>query len=141
MKVKLNSLCITNYDSEVVSNVKFLNEIKSDEEIISKVRGISESLESSNGVNDLRLGSAYMIKENDSLIGLVRLLKKENKEKSLDIDMAIHKEYRDKGYGIKTLLELGNYILDNSNLIEKIKLVKCVDSVDLQQQFEYKKHK
>ena len=122
MFFKLKSLSITNYDSKVMENVKFLEEIENDEEISNNLSDATIDLKKSDGVTHLKLGTAYLVKDDENPIGLVRLVKKNSKEHSLSIDIAIHPQYRNMGYGTILLSELSDYILKNSSLIKKISL-------------------
>lgn len=128
MTVNLKNFSITNYDSEISDNVKFLDEIKNDEEISENLSDAPLALEKSGGVSNLRLGVAYLVKEKEENIGLIRLAKKNIQEHSLSIDIAIREACRDKGYGKVLLAEISDYIFKNSTLIKSVKLNSCVDS-------------
>ena len=122
MIFKLKSLSITNYDSQIMDNVKFLKEIEKDEEINRNMDDAPLALERSNGVTNLRLGLAYLVKDKDSVIGLIRLAKPNAQVHDISIDIAIRPIYRHKGYGTILLKEVSDYIFRNSTLIKKIKL-------------------
>ena len=128
MTVNLNSLCITNYDSKKDDDVKFLDELKRDEEISKSIKDAPLSLEKSSGVSNLRLGIAYLVKEKESLIGLVKLADKNSQLHALSIDIAIRSDFRNQGYGELIFTEISDYIFRNSSLIKDVKLSNCIDS-------------
>ena len=139
MTINLKSLRITNYDSTISDDVKFLEEIKKDEEISKHLEDAPDSLERSNGIRNLRLDVAYLVKDEEKAIGLIRLAKKYSDKHDISVDIAIHPRLRKKGYGTILLREISDYIFRNSTLIKKIKLdvestnepgAKCAISAD-----------
>ena len=133
MTINLKSLSITNYDSKKVENVKFLREIEKDKEISQNIEDVKTSLEKSIGLSNFRLGVSYLVKENEELIGLVKLADKNTQEHSLSIDIAICEAHRDKGYGEILFSEISDFIFRNSNLIKKVKLVNYIDKNESKQ--------
>lgn len=122
MIINLKSFSITNYDNKVSENVKFLEEIKKDEEITKNLEDVPDSLERSIGLSNLRLNISYLVKQEEAAIGLVRLAKKNSNCHDISVDIAIHPLFRRKGYGTILLKEISDYILTNSTLIKNIKL-------------------
>ena len=139
MIINLKSFSITNYDNKLSDNVKFLEEIKKDEEISKNLEDVPDSLERSIGLSNLRLNISYLVKQDENIVGLIRLAKKNSNKHDISVDIAIRPHLRKKGYGTILLKEICDYIFKNSTLIEKIKLdingsnrngAKCAKSAD-----------
>lgn len=122
MKIKMDSLVITEYCSNDKRKIRFVKEISEDQLVNYFVSGtLKEQIESSEGNENLQVGPAYIIEEQRKLIGIIRLASI-NKEGSLYLHYAVHPDYRRQHYGTKLLKETSEYLLKNNKDITKIEL-------------------
>ena len=122
MNVKLNSLAITNFDSNDLEKIKFVKELKEDNLISQFLYGcIDKMIEASEKSENFVLGYGYIVLDKDNLIGFIRPARIIDNS-TLDIDYAVKSNYRHQGYGTKILEEASEYFFKNSDEIENIKL-------------------
>ena len=122
MKIKLNSLVITEYCSIDKRKYRFIREISKDQLVNYFVSNtMDEWLEESEGLNDLIIGPAYIIEDNRKLVGIIRLAALDD-EGILNLHYAVHHDYRKQGYGTKILSEVRSHIFKNMPDVKKIDL-------------------
>lgn len=123
MKIKMDSLIITEYCSTDKRKYRFIKEISQDPLIIQFVSpNIEEYLEKSENIEDLMIGHTYIIADERKLVGLIKLASL--KEGILNLYYATHPDYRknEKHYGSKILKETSKYLLKNLKEVNQIEL-------------------
>lgn len=124
MKIKLDSLMITEYCEIDKRKVRFLRDMTEDPLIRHFVsQTMDEWLEESENVNDLLIGPAYIIEDKRSLVGLVRLAELDM-DGVLNLHYGVHPLYRhnEKHYGTRILKEVTPYIYSKFKDVNKIEL-------------------
>lgn len=124
MKIKMDSLVITEYCSQDKRKYRFIKEVSQDPLINQFVSpSIKEYLEKSEKIEDLSIGHTYIIGDGRKLVGLIKLASLNN-EGILNLYYATHPYYRRNAnhYGSKILKETSKYLLENMKDINKIEL-------------------
>ena len=122
MNIKLNSLYITNYDSDDIIKVKFAEGIRNDKLIqYFLYSNIDKMLMDSENLEELKLKYVYLISDKTIPVGFVRFAAIHNLN-ILEMHYGVHPYFRNKGYGSKILLEVSDYVLENASKINRIKL-------------------
>ena len=104
MKIKMNSLVITEYCSSDKRKYRFKKEISEDPLINHFVSpNMDEWLEDSEGLNQLLIGPAYIIAEERKLVGFIRMASLDQNG-TLNLHYGVHPDYRRNHYGTKILL-------------------------------------
>lgn len=133
MYIKLKDLAITNYNSNDISNIKFVKDIKDANRLDSYLYNcIDEMIRKSEGRSNLTIGYGYIIKDAENLIGFVRPARINNIN-TLDLDYGVHPKYRHQGYGTKILVEVSDFFLENIERIHKVKL-----NIDISNEYSLK---
>lgn len=137
MKIKMDSLVITEYCSTDKRKYRFIKEISEDPLVNYFVsRTMEELLEDSEGLDKLYVGPAYIIEEQRKLVGLIRLAFLDG-DGVLNLHYAVHPDYRRKHYGTKILTEISKYLFKNMLSVSKIELyikemntgsIKCAEN-------------
>lgn len=123
MKVKMDSLVITEYCSTDKRKIRFIKEISEDQLVNNYVSNIIyEKLEASEGDDKVHIGHSYIIEDKRKLVGFITLSFLDENA-NLDLHYGVHPEYRRQGYGSKILLEIGKYIFKEMANVNKIRLV------------------
>ena len=123
MKLKMDSLIITEYCSTDKRKYRFIKEVSQDPLIIQFVSpSIKEYLEKSENIDNLSIGNTYIIADERKLVGLIKLASL--KEGRLNLYYATHPDYRrnEKHYGSKILKETSKYLLKNMKEVTEIEL-------------------
>lgn len=122
MKIKMDSLVITNYCNTDKRKYRFIKEISEDPLIKYFVsHNMDEWLEDSEDVDKLLIGPAYIIADERRLVGFIRLANLDE-EGILNLHYGVHPDYRKKGYGTRILLETSKYLFKNMNAVKEIEL-------------------
>jgi len=122
MKVKMNSLVITEYCSNDKRKIKFIKEISEDPLVNNYVSNIIyEKLEASEGDDKVSIGHSYIIEDKRKLVGFITLAFLDQNG-NLDLHYGVHPEYRRQGYGSKILLETKDYVFREMSNVNKIRL-------------------
>ncbi len=122
MKIKMNSLVITEYCSSDKRKYRFKKEISEDPLINHFVSpNMDEWLEDSEGLNQLLIGPAYIIAEERKLVGFIRMASLDQNG-TLNLHYGVHPDYRRNHYGTKILLEVQKCIFHQFPNVKKIEL-------------------
>lgn len=118
MKIKMDSLIITEYCSNDKRKIRFIKEISQDPLVNNYVSDIIyEKLEASEGDEKVSIGHSYKRK----LVGFVTLAFLDQNG-NLDLHYGVHPDYRKQGYGTKILLEIKDYVFKEMANVNKIRL-------------------
>lgn len=123
MDIKLNTLTITNYDSNNLKKVKFSEELDKDfliKRYLYNSVSVVDVVKKSENISNLHLGYGYLIKDGYNLVGFIRPYREIIF--TLGIDYCVHPNFRFKGYGTKILTEVSDYFLENYKSVNNIKL-------------------
>lgn len=125
MNIKLKNLYITEYASDDKRKYRFTKEISEDPLVSIYVSPrISKLIESSEGLDELKVGPTYIIGDKRKLVGFIRIASIEKETKTLDLHYGVHPDYRKMGYGTKILTEVSDYLLKNNyHDVKHIKLL------------------
>lgn len=147
MKIKLDSLIITNYCSTDKGKYCFIKEISEDPLINQFVsHTMDEWLEDSEGVDRLLIGPAYIIEEQRKLIGIIRLASLDDMG-VLNLHYGIHPAFRKQHYGTKILKEVPKYIFNSMSSVKQIELhikeintgsIRCAENTKFEYEREFK---
>lgn len=122
MKIKLDSLYITEYCHSDKRKYRFIKEVGEDPLINQFVSyHIDNHLENSENLNDLEIGPAYIIADQRKLVGLIRLANLDF-DGTLELHYAVHPDYRRQHYGTKILAEVSKYVFKNVQDVKMIEL-------------------
>lgn len=122
MKIKMDSLVITEYCSSDKRKFRFIKDISEDPLINHFVsHNMDEWLEDSEGVDELLIGPAYIVEEQNKLVGFIRLAYLEL-DGTLNLHYGIHPDYRKQHYGTRILQEVSKYIFKRLPNVKKIEL-------------------
>lgn len=122
MKIKIGNLIITEYCSDNKRKYHFIKEI-SEDPLINRFLSdnMDEWLKDSEGVDQLSIGSAYIIAEDIKLIGIIKLAFLENNG-TLNLHYGVHPSYRKQHYGTRILQEVPKYIFKEMSEVKSIEL-------------------
>lgn len=123
MEKNIGKLVITSYDANNSSHRKFKESLINDLEFKKYfgqffLKRIDDIFSNS---NSLQVDKAYLILENDKIIGMIRIYSY-HQLGFLNIQYAVNPQYRNQGYGKKILKEVSNYFLNDN--------IKCI-SLDI----------
>lgn len=122
MKIKMDSLVITEYCVNDKRKYRFLETVSCDPLINQFVSySIDQYIEESEGSQELKIGPAYIIADDRKLVGLIRLAFMDSNG-ILNLHYAVHPSYRREHYGTKILREVPDYLLKNFTDINTIEL-------------------
>lgn len=122
MKIKLDSLYITEYCQNDKRKFRFIKEVKEDPLINQFISNhIDIYLEGSKNSTNLKVGPAYIIGDERKLVGLIRLANLDL-DGTLNLHYAVHPDYRRQHYGTKILAEVSKYLLINVQDVKMIEL-------------------
>ena len=122
MKIKMDSLVITEYCSCDKRKFHFIKEISDDQLIKNFIsRSINEWLEDSENVDELLIGPAYIIADQRKLVGIIRLAHLDP-DGTLDLHYGVHPDYRRQHYGTRILKEVSKYVFKNLTNVNRIEL-------------------
>ena len=124
MKIKLNSLYLTSFDSNDKRKLRFIKNVCEDPLVRNFVSfNMKENFELANlyDNDDLNIGPAYIVGDEKKLVGFIRMARISDSG-LVDLHYGVNPEYRNQGYGSRILLEVGDYILKNVKEAKKIKL-------------------
>lgn len=122
MKIKLDSLYITEYCRSDKRKFRFIREVGEDPLINQFVSySIKTHLENSENINHLQIGPAYIVGDQRKLIGLIRLANFDL-DGTLNLHYAVHPIYRKQHYGTKILKEVSKYLFQNIQDLKTIEL-------------------
>jgi len=112
MTLELESLVLKSYDRTNKKHLNFKNGLNYDLLFIKFfgqffLKNIDEIFVSS---IELEINKAYIIEENDDVVGMIRIFKK-NFNKEITLQYAVAEDYRNKGYGKKILKEISDYFM------------------------------
>lgn len=117
---KLNNLTLVNFDKENKEHLEFLKKLIHDESIKKWFNGICSGLISN--PNNEFFGHSFFVKDNEDLVGYVNIGDFNTNEKSVYLRSAVEKNKRGKNYGKTILADITDYIFDNFNEVESIRL-------------------
>ena len=117
---KLNNLTLINFDKENKEHLEFLKKLIHDESIKKWFNGICSGL--INNPNNEFFGHSFFVKDNEDLVGYVNIGDFNTNEKSVYLRSAVEKNKRGKNYGKTILSDITDYIFDNFNEVESIRL-------------------
>jgi len=122
MKEKMKNLTITDYCSNDPNKYKFKKDISEDLSICYFIPDeIDEWLESSENLQRVIVGPAYIIEAEEKLIGIIRLASLDLNG-TLKLQYAVHPNHRKKHYGTQILTESKEYLFEKISRIKKIEL-------------------
>ncbi len=122
MKVKMDSLVITDYCSQDKRKIRFIKEISEDPLVCYYVSPIiHDQIEASEGVKNIEIGHTYIIEDNRKLIGFIRLAYLDT-DGVLQLHYGVHPDHRKQNYGSKILKETSSYIFNKFSTVKKIQL-------------------
>lgn len=150
MKIKLDSLIITEYCSQDKRKIRFIKEISNDQLINHFVSShLQKQLEESEGTNKIDIGHTYIIEDKRKLVGFIRLAFMDF-DGVLQLHYGVHPDFRRQQYGTKILKETSNYILKTIKPVKKIELyinqqnkgsIKCAENAMFKLEREFKSPK
>lgn len=121
MKISIGNLCISDYSASDLNKVRFARQLANDLSINKFVSScIDEFLEDSENDSKLYVGPAYLVEDNNTPVGFIRMNSLSSGK--LDLHYGVHPEYRNKGYGTKILIQMSSYIFKTMSHVEKIQL-------------------
>ena len=129
MKIKMNSLVITEYCSSDKRKYRFKKEISEDPLINHFIsHNIDEWLENSEGLEKLLVGPVDIIAEQRKLVGFIRIASLDQ-DGTLNLYYGVHPDYRGNHYGTKILQEVQKCIFQKFPNAKKIELhIKEINS-------------
>ncbi len=118
--IKLNTLSLRTFDKENKKHLLFLKKLVSDTSITNRFNGMLPQLtkDSEDGI----LGKGFFISDEDTLVGFVEIGQFSTEEKCVYLRAAIDKDLRGQHYGKRTLEDVSDYLFQNYNKIECIKV-------------------
>ena len=132
MHIQLSNFAIINYNPNDIAHIKFAKDMKEANKKDNFLYNcIDELIEKSSTTENLHLGYGYMVTDNKRIIGYLRPARKVNIN-TLELDLGIHPDYRNKGYGTKILVEVTDFFLS----FEDIKCIKL--SIDSSNEYSLK---
>ena len=117
MKIKLDSLIISSYDRTNKNHLNFKLGLYNDEMFINYfgqffLKKIDEIFDNS---NELEVNKAYLIEDNENVVGMIRIFKK-SFNGVIELQYLVSKNYRNSGYGTKILKEVSNYLISTNDV-------------------------
>ena len=127
MKISIGNLTITDFCKQNIEHMKFRKELAQDELVYEFVSiNMEQDLHEVLDQEKVTLGNAYIIQDDDKLVGYIYIEKIE--EKVVELRYAVHPKYRRlgnpniqrTGYGQQILEECRNYLftLDDIDMID-----------------------
>lgn len=132
MKIQLDNFAIINYNPNDINHIKFAKDMKEANRKDNYLYNcIDELIEKSASTENLHIGYGYMVEEGKKIIGYLRPARKVNLN-TLELDLGIHPDYRNQGYGSRILVEATDFFL-------KFADIKCIKlSIDISNEFSLK---
>ena len=126
MRIKLTSLDIVSYDKESKKKIRFLKEMNEDILIGIYFKDIiRDMIDERKDRKDMEIGYGYLVEDKKKLVGFVQPIRIE--KNVLDINYAVHPDYRRLGYGVKILNEISSYYFSNN--VKSVRLYINKDNI------------
>lgn len=118
--IELESFKIINFDKNNNEHMDVYNDLVEGESKSNMINLIGERLLLSHKTELLEFGNAYLVTQNDSIVGYLYLSGKSTNY--IYLELSILKKYRKNGIGSQILSEVTDYIFYNNNDLKEIKL-------------------
>lgn len=120
MNIEFEKFTIINFDKGDDKHLKVYEELVNGKSQSKMISMIKENLLRSHKSEELVFDNAYLLKQNEDIIGYLYLTAKVNNH--IYLEMSILKDYRNKRMGSMMLEEITNYLFINNDDLKEIRL-------------------
>lgn len=125
-EIKLNTLSLKTFDKNNKEHLLFLKKLVRDESITNRFNGILPMLTKD---TDEIIGKGFFISDKNKLVGFIEIGQFNIEEKCVYLRAAVDKDLRGQHYGKRTLEDVSNYLFQNYNKLESIKVKIAHDNI------------
>ena len=120
LNIEFENFRIINFNKKDDEHLKVYEELVNGESKSKMISLIGENLISSHETETLDFANAYLLQQNEDIIGYLYLTAKFNNH--IYLEMSILKKYRNKKMGSMMLEEITNYLFMNNDDLKEIRL-------------------
>ena len=120
MNIEFENFTIINFDKDDDNHLKVYEELVNGKSQSKMISMIKENLVRSHKSGELVFDNAYLLKQNEDIIGYLYLTAKVNNH--IYLEMSILKDYRNKRMGSMMLEKITNYLFINNDDLKEIRL-------------------
>lgn len=121
-KVTLENLDLVAFDKDNENHISFLKSLIKDKTLLARFQGITGNLLHSHSNEFFNRSFFVSLKDSLKLIGFISIGNYDIHEKCVYLKAAIDINERGKGYGKELLSEVTNFIFNNYNQVETIRV-------------------
>lgn len=122
--MRMDTLYLVSFDKDNKKHLEFVMNLLHDESIRKRFQGIFTSLSSN---NDEIYGNAYLVKDGPNLVGYIDIGNLD--DDTIYLREAVSEEYRGQKYGARILKEVTNFLFNNVEDLEFIKVRIANDNI------------
>lgn len=122
--IKLQTLKLVGFDKKNDEHISFFKNLNSDFSIKKRFQGLLAPLVSNNDC----FGRAFLVSDNDDLVGYIEIGEVDPDDNSIYLRAAIDNNKRSHNYGKQLLSETSEYLFQNTD-IDAIKLKIADDNI------------